>query len=72
MKRKQHNLTWIPHFIVHNSKIVPFVIVAFMIGYEAGHLVSPPLQTVVLLPNLTCKACSLNISEVYSTSMVFG
>lgn len=57
MKKKQHNLTWIPHFIVHNSKFVPFMIVAFMIGYEARYFVSPPLQTVVQSPNLTCKVC---------------
>jgi phospholipase D len=57
MKKKQHNLTWIPHFIVHNSKFVPFMIVAFMIGYEARYFVFPPLQTVVQSPNLTCKVC---------------
>lgn len=57
MKNKLHNLTWIPHFIMHNSKLVPFVIVAFMIGFEARHFVSPPLQTVVQSPHFTCKVC---------------
>ena len=57
MKNKQHNLTWIPHFIVHNAKLVPLLIVAFVIGFESKSYLSPPIQTIVQSPNLTCKVC---------------
>jgi phosphatidylserine/phosphatidylglycerophosphate/cardiolipin synthase-like enzyme len=58
MKNKQNNLTWIPHFIAHNAKLAPLLIVAFVIGFEVKSYVSPqPIQTVIQSPNLTCKVC---------------
>ncbi len=57
MKNKQHNLTWIPHFIVRNSRIAPLLIVAFIVGYETNHYVSTPSQTIVQSPGLTCNVC---------------
>jgi phosphatidylserine/phosphatidylglycerophosphate/cardiolipin synthase-like enzyme len=57
MKKKPHNLTWIPYFIVHNAKFAPLLIVAFVIGFESKSYLSPPTQTIVQSPNLTCKVC---------------
>ena len=57
MKKKQHNLTWIPYFIVHNAKFALLLIVAFVIGFESKSYLSPPTQTIVQSPNLTCKVC---------------
>ena len=57
MKKKQHNLTWIPYFIVHNAKFAPLLIVAFAIGFESKSYLSPPTQIIVQSPNLTCKVC---------------
>ncbi len=57
MKKKPHNLTWIPHFIGRNAKLIPLLLVAFMVGYESKRYLLPLSQTVVHAPQLTCKVC---------------